>query len=94
MNHLLHPFFRKFVIIFFDDIFIYSPTMDIHLQQLIQVFQSLTKANFYLKYLKCHFLKSSVDYFGLSITSNSVEPDPHKIEAMLQWPIPTSLKQL
>lgn len=80
MHHILRPYLRKFAIVFFDDILIYSPTMESHLQQLVLVFQSLAEASFYLKFSKCLFLQQSVEYLGHIISAHGVEPDPSKIE--------------
>lgn len=64
------------------------------MQQITQVFNSLTDATFYLKFSKCHFFKTSIEYLGHIITTQGVKSDPSKIEAMLQWSIPISLEQL
>lgn len=94
MNHLFRPYLRKFVIVFFDDILIYSPTIELHLQQLTLVFATLSEAKFTLKFSKCQFLKCSIEYLGHIVSSKGVEPVPSKIDAMIYWPIPSTLKQL
>jgi hypothetical protein len=55
MNDLFRPFFRRFVIVFFDDILVYSKSLKEHLQHLEQVFQTLVNGNFFLKLSKCLF---------------------------------------
>ncbi|GAU15122.1 hypothetical protein TSUD_08600 [Trifolium subterraneum] len=94
MNLLFEPFLRQFVIVFFDDILVYSPTLDTHLQHLETVFQCLLDNNFCLKRFKCEFAQQSIDYLGHVVSSEGVGPDPTKISAMIDWPIPTNIKQL
>lgn len=55
MNSLLHPFLRKFVVVFFDDILIYRATLFDHLHHLQLVFHTLSQSQFYLKRSKCLF---------------------------------------
>lgn len=64
MNHLLHSFLRRFVIIFFDDILIYNPTLDAHVIHLRSVFQILRAQRLFLKQSKCTFATSRVEYLG------------------------------
>lgn len=54
----------------------------------------LLEAKFYLKFSKCHFLRTSIEYLGHIISPKGVAPDPCKIEPMVKWPTPTTLKQL
>lgn len=90
MNELLRPLLQKFVIVFFDDILIYGTTSDSHLQELTQVFNFLEEAIFYLKFSKCLFLKTSIDYLGHIIMSQGIKPNLSKLEPIVQWPIPAS----
>lgn len=83
MNVLFKPFGDKFVIVFFDDILVYSPSVDIHLHQLTQVFTKLTEAKFYLKISKCIFLKTSIECLGHIISEQGVELNQTKIELCL-----------
>ncbi|KAD5961580.1 hypothetical protein E3N88_13053 [Mikania micrantha] len=94
MNDIFRPLLRNSVVIFFDDILVYSPTWDIHLTDLNKVFHILSLNSFVLNSSKCSFGKTSVDYLGHIISGQGVSMDPAKIQAVLDWPIPTSIKGL
>jgi hypothetical protein len=94
MNLIFEPYLRQFVIVFFDDILIYSPTLESHLQHLEVVFQCLLDNEFCLKQSKCSFAQQSIEYLGHIVSAAGVGPDPAKISAMVDWPQPKSVKQL
>jgi hypothetical protein len=94
MNLIFAPFLRQFVIVFFDDILIYSPTLDAHLQHLETVFQCLKNNDFCLKQSKCIFAQNSIEYLGHIVSAAGVGPDSSKIAAMKDWPVPSNVKQL
>ena len=76
MNFIFRPFLRRFVIVFFDDILIYSSSFDDHLQHLALTFQVLLDNHFVLKRSKCFFAQSQVEYLGHVVSSRGVEPLP------------------
>lgn len=94
MNEILRPYFRKFVLIFFDDILIYSPTWDLHLEHVRIVFDILRQQIFFIKLSKCAFKKQEVEYLGYIVTIMGVKVDQKKIEAVLTWPVPTNISEL
>ncbi|GAU45976.1 hypothetical protein TSUD_401160 [Trifolium subterraneum] len=94
MNLILEPYLRHFVIVFFDDILIYSSSFEDHLHHLKLVFECLLTHQFFLKMTKCQFAQQSISYLGHIISSCGVGPDPEKIASMTQWPSPANLKQL
>jgi len=94
MNELLKPFLRKFVIGFFDDILVYSITLAAHLNHLESMFQTLLHGQFFLKGSKCLFAHQQLEYLGHIVFAQRVAANPSKIQAMMQWPSPTSLKAL
>lgn len=94
MNTIFKPHMRKFFIIFFDDILVYSKDLKSHKQYLLQVLQCLRDNSLYAKLSKCTFATTTIDYLGHIITQQGVKPDPAKIETMLSWPQPQNLKQL
>ncbi|CAL1379095.1 unnamed protein product [Linum trigynum] len=94
MNEVFKPFLRKFVLVFFDDILVYSPTIEEHMKHLEAVFQTLRAHHLYVKKEKCSFLQSKIHYLGHLISPDGVAVDEGKIQAMLEWPQPKMLKAL
>jgi hypothetical protein len=91
MNHILKPFIRKFVLVFFDDVPVFSISWYEHLQHVKQVFQALQENNLALKRSKCSFGQESVAYLGHIISAAGVAMDPEKIAVVDAWPRPKSL---
>ena len=89
-NTTFGPYLRKFVIIFFDDILIYSKTFAEHLDHLRRAFEVLSLHQFFLKLSKCSFATSQVEYLGHIVSCQGVALVPAKLEAIQNWPVPTS----
>jgi hypothetical protein len=94
MNDIFRPYLRKFVLIFFDDILIYSSTMVDHLDHLRLVFTILREHSLFVKKSKCSFVRAKVEYLGHIVSRNGVAADPSKIQAMVTWPVPKTIKAL
>ena len=82
MNTVLHPFLRKFVFVFFDDIQIYSRSWSEYLQHLHAVFDVLQAHHLKIKRSKCTFATNSVAYLGHIISEAGVAMDGDKVEAV------------
>jgi hypothetical protein len=94
MNEVLSPFLRKFVMVFLDDILIYSPSFETHLEHLEPVFLKLREHQLFLKTSKCAFAKAQLEYLGHIISSDRVATNPSKTSDMLKWPQPTNVTEL
>jgi hypothetical protein len=94
MNTVLRPLLRICVLVFFDNILIYSKTLSEHLTHLRQVLELLSAGQWRLKLSKCQFAKQNISYLGHVIGAAGVSTDPSKIEAVRQWPTPTNVKEL
>lgn len=94
MNTVLAPYLRKFELVFFDDILIYSRNMKEHLEHLQLVLQALQSNQLFAKLSKCSFAQPQVEYLGHVIRGDGVAIDPTKIEAIVQWPAPENVTQL
>jgi hypothetical protein len=94
MNDLFRPHLRRFVLVFFYDILIYSRSWEDHLQHLRKVLHVLATNKLYAKLSKCQFGVLTVGYLGHLISAEGVAVDPQKVQAVQNWPVPTSAKSV
>jgi hypothetical protein len=94
MNKVFSPYLRKFVLIFFDDILVYSKSTEEHTDHLRQVLQTLREHSLIAKKTKCVFANSPVEYLGHIINGQGVATDPSKVETITNWPQPKYVTQL
>jgi hypothetical protein len=94
MDDTLAPGLRKFVVVFFDDILIYSKTYEDHLAHIRLVFEWLAKDQWFVKLSKCKFSQRSVYYLGHIISQEGIATDPSKVYTVVNWPVPSSAKEL
>jgi hypothetical protein len=94
MNHVFGPFLHHFVLVFFDNILIYSKTWPSHLSHVNQILHLLSKHQLFLKQSKCAFGASEVEYLGHIVGNDGFRVDHKKIESMQDWPRLKILKSL
>ena len=82
------------MLVFFEDILIYSKTWEQHLQHVDQALQLLKDHQLYAKPSKCAFGLKEVEYLGHIVSHDGVKVDPTKIKAIMEWPIPKTIKKL
>nr|AEV42261.1 hypothetical protein [Beta vulgaris] len=94
MNDVFRPYLRKFVLVFFDDILVYSMGMTQHVEHLKKVLEVLAQNELFANKKKCEFGKQEVAYLGHIISARGVAMDNSKASAMLEWPQPQTLREL
>ena len=85
MNRVFQPYLDRFVIVFIDDILVYSGSLEEHLEHLRIVLQTLRERQLYAKLSKCQFWLDRVAFLGHVILAKGVSVDPQKIEAVVSW---------
>ncbi|KAK9167057.1 hypothetical protein Scep_002248 [Stephania cephalantha] len=90
MHRVMRPYLDRFVIVFIDDILVYSKTREDHKQHLRETLQTLREHRLYAKFSKCEFWLSEVKFLGHVVGAAGIAVDPAKIQAILDWPCATS----
>ncbi|WVZ81827.1 hypothetical protein U9M48_029164 [Paspalum notatum var. saurae] len=94
MHEVLCSFIGKFVVVYFDDILIYSKSLEEHLDHLRAVFVALRDARLFANLEKCTFSTDRVGFFGYIVTPQGIEVDETKIDAIRNWPTSTTITQV
>ena len=94
MNHVLRAYIGKFVVVYFDDILIYSRSIEEHIEHLKQVLNVLRTEKLYANVEKCSFCTNNVVFLGYVISGQGIEVDESKVEAIKNWPTPMNVSQV
>ncbi|KAI0529218.1 hypothetical protein KFK09_001765 [Dendrobium nobile] len=94
MNQVFQPFLCKFVVVYFDDILIFSENIEEHLQHIRLVLCKLREQKLYGHIGKSKFLDSKIEFLGFVVSASGIEADPRKIEAIVNWPTPQSFTEV
>lgn len=94
INSVLHDFLDRFASAYLDDIIIYSKSKKEHREHVRKVLLALQKTGLQIDINKCEFTVQETKYLGLIITSNGIKMDPQKVKAILDWELPTGIKDL
>ena len=94
MNRVFHPYLDQFVIVFIDDILVYSKNVEEHARHLRMVLQTLRDRELYPKFSKCEFWLNEVVFLGHVISGDGIFMDPKKIEAVVSWEQPKNVSEI
>jgi hypothetical protein len=94
MNGVFRNYLDKFVIVFLDDILVYSKTEEEHEQHLRMVLQVLREHQLYAKLSKCSFYQKQIHYLGHIISEEGIVVDPEKVQAIQEWPAPRNVTEV
>jgi hypothetical protein len=94
MNDIMRPLLDKCVVVFLDDILVYSHSHEEHQQHLRRVLEILREHKLYAKLSKCEFGKSSVTFLGHVLSADGIHTEPNKIRAIESWPTPANVEEL
>src|SRR3954462_1919070 len=94
MNRIFHPYLDQFVVVFIDDILIYSKSEEEHAEHLRVVLELLKEKKLYAKLSKCEFWLNEVSFLGHVISKDGIAVDPTKVEAVSQWEAPRSVSEI
>ncbi|KAJ4963790.1 hypothetical protein NE237_023729 [Protea cynaroides] len=94
MNRVFHDMLDTSVIVFIDDILVYSKDKETHIKNLNAALQRLRKEKLYAKFTKSEFWLSEVSFLGHVVSEEGIEVDPSKIEALLKWKAPKSVSEI
>jgi hypothetical protein len=94
MNDIFREYLDKFVIVYLDDILIYSKTKEEHMQHLHKVLNTLREHKLYAKIKKCELVQEKVEYTGHFISKDGIAVDPRKIDTIKNWPAPTNVSEV
>jgi hypothetical protein len=85
---------RRFVLVFMNDILVFSKTLQEHIDHLRIVFQILQDNKLHIKFKKCTFSQQQLSYLGHIISQHGVTTDPSKTATMLKWTVPSNFTEL
>lgn len=93
INNVLRKYLDVFVVVYLDDILVYSKTLEEHVQHVRKVLQALKDADLRIKPEKTEFHKQEVKFLGYIVSREGLKMDQKKIEAITSWPKPTTVKE-
>jgi len=94
MNNLLEDLIYKDCLVYLDDITVYSTSLEEHILSLKKVFEKLRDVNLKLQLPKCEFMKKETEFLEHIVTTNGIKPNPNKTNAITNFPLPKTPKQI
>ena len=94
MNNIFKEELDAFVLVYLDDILIFSQTLQEHIGHIRQALEKLRTAKLYARLHKCSFFQKRVEYLGFDVSAQGVQPSPEKVRTIVEWPRPQSVKDV
>ena len=94
MNKVFAKELDAFILVYLDDILVFSRTKEEHLEHIRTALGRLRDAKIYARLHKCEFYKDKVEYLGFDVSARGVQPSPDKVRAVVEWPKPSSVKDV
>ncbi|KAG7593973.1 Integrase catalytic core [Arabidopsis thaliana x Arabidopsis arenosa] len=94
MNHVLRAFIGIFVVVYFDDILVYSKNLSEHIEHLDSVLNVLRKEELYANLKKCTFCTDNLVFLGFVVSADGVKVDEEKVKAIKEWPSPKTVGEV
>lgn len=94
MQATMNDLIFEIMLVYLDDILVYSPSFQSHLERLDVVLRRLKNTGLKVKLGKCHFLQKEVRFLGHQISADGIATDPSKVAAVKEWPVPSAVKEL
>ena len=94
MNRVFRPYVDQFVVVFIDDILVYSKDRENHDTHLRVLLETLRKEQLYAKLSKCEFLLNEVSFLGYIVSKEGIRVDPKKIEVVVEWKPPRNVTEV
>uniref|UniRef100_A0A3Q7ED62 Reverse transcriptase domain-containing protein n=1 Tax=Solanum lycopersicum TaxID=4081 RepID=A0A3Q7ED62_SOLLC len=94
INEILHPYLDQFVVVYLDDIIVYSSTLQEYVEHLKKVFKVLRENQLYVKREKCEFAQPKIHFLGHMISQGELRMDEAKVKAIQDWEAPTKVTEL
>jgi hypothetical protein len=94
MNECLLPYIDEFVLLYLDDILVYSRSFDEHIKHLRLVLEKLRLHKLYAKQDRCEFAKTEIEFLGHILSREGIKPHPDKLNTIKQWPTPNNVQDI
>ncbi|KAL1224964.1 putative mitochondrial protein [Cardamine amara subsp. amara] len=94
MNHVLRAFKGIFVVVYFDDILVYSKNLDDHVEHLKSVLEVLRKEKLFANLKKCTFCTDNLLFLGFVVSAQGIQVDEEKVRAICEWPSPSIVSEV